>query len=194
MVVTGNDAIAARCRAYRNLCYGSHDNRFMHEDIGFNYRMSNLHAALGWAQVPKLEGNVAHKRQLAGWYTERLSGLETLQLPVERPWARNVYWMYHVVLTDACKLDRATVMARLRDKGIETRPGFVPFNQQKIALERGLGGVEKCPVANNLGDRAFYLPSGVTLTEAQADEVATALRGALAPSRSATGQEKARNC
>jgi perosamine synthetase len=179
MVLTSNTAIASRCREYRNLCYGSQDNRFMHEAVGFNYRMSNLHAAIGWAQVPKLESNVAKKRRMASWYQPRLQDCDALQLPVERPWARNVYWMYHVVLTEACKQDRATVMNRLKEKGIETRPGFIPFNQQKIALERGLGGAEKCPVANNLGERAFYLPSGVTLTEAQADKVATALRIAV---------------
>jgi perosamine synthetase len=179
MVVTGDAALAERCRAYRNLCYGR-ENRFMHEDVGFNYRLSNLHAAIGWAQVGRIDPNVEKKRQIAGWYHERLKDRPELLLPVERPWARSVYWMYHIVLSDACRRDRGTVMARLAEAGIETRPGFVPFNMQKIAIERGLAAAKDCPVANILADRAFYVPSGVGLTEEQIDKVASVLSDALA--------------
>jgi perosamine synthetase len=178
MVVTGNADVAERCRAYRNLCYGR-ENRFMHEDVGFNYRLSNLHAAVGWAQVNKIDANVAKKRQIAGWYRERLKHRPELLLPVERPWARSVYWMYHIVLSPDCRIDRARIMAYLAEAGIETRPGFVPFNMQKIAIERGLAAAADCPVANGLADRAFYVPSGVGLTEDQVDMVASALLKAL---------------
>jgi perosamine synthetase len=178
MVVTASADIAERCRAYRNLCYGG-ENRFMHEDVGFNYRISNLHAAIGWAQLGKIELNVEKKRRIAGWYHERLRHRQDLLLPLEKPWARNVYWMYHIVLSENCKVDRATVMSRLAQAGIETRPGFVPFNMQKIAIDRRLASAGDCPVANGLADRAFYVPSGVALTEDQVDMVAANLLRAL---------------
>ena len=180
MVVTSNPAIAERCRSFRNLCYGRGVDRFMHQAIGFNYRMSNLHAAIGWAQVPKIERNVAKKRQIASWYQERLGKCLELQLPIEKPWARNVYWMYHVMLTTACRSDRQTITNRLLEKGIETRPGFTPFNQQNIAHERGLASAGDCPVANHVGANAFYLPSGVTLEMEQVNQVCDALLEAVA--------------
>jgi len=151
----------------------------MHEDIGFNYRLSNLHAAIGWAQVNKIDANVAKKRQIAGWYRERLKHRPELLLPVEMPWARSVYWMYHIVLSPACRVDRVRIMAHLAEASIETRPGFVPFNMQKIAIERGLAAAADCPVANGLADRAFYVPSGVNITEDQVDMVASVLMEAL---------------
>lgn len=178
MVVTANAELAERCRAYRNLCYGR-ENRFMHEDVGFNYRLSNLHAAIGWAQVGKIDANVEKKRRIAGWYHARLKARPELLLPVERPWAKSVYWMYHIVLSGDCKADRGSVMASLAQAGIETRPGFVPFNMQKIAIDRGLASAGDCPVANGLADRAFYVPSGTSLTEDQVDTVASALLKAL---------------
>lgn len=180
MVVTNDAGIAQSCRAYRNLCYGLGEDRFLHEAVGFNYRMSNLHAAIGWAQVGKIESNVARKRQIAGWYHERLKSRPEFQLPIEKPWARNVFWMYHLVLTDACKTRRGTVMGRLKDQGIESRPGFTPFNRQKIAQSRGLAAEGDCPVANHVGERAFYVPSGTALTEAQVDIVCAALIRAVA--------------
>jgi perosamine synthetase len=175
MVVTDDAVIAARCRALRNLCYGT-KNRFMHEDVGFNYRMSNINAAIGWAQVPKIEEHVARKRRIAGWYRDRLKDYPEFELPVEKEWARNVYWMYHVVLSDACRHSRESVITRLKAHGIESRPGFTPFNQQELAISRGLAKADKCPVANRIGERSLYVPSGVTLTENHADRVAATLR------------------
>lgn len=181
MVVTDNVELAETARQYRNLCYGLGEDRFQHEDVGFNYRMSNLHAAIGWAQLEKLEANIAKKRQIADWYKVRLESSSALQLPVERNFVRNVYWMYHVVLNEQCKVDRRTVMARMAEEGIQTRPGFTPFNQQKIAHTRNLARSEDCPVANRIGARAFYIPSGVTLAEDQAEKVSRALLRAIEP-------------
>ncbi len=175
MIVTNDASIAERSRALRNLSYGRGNNRFLHEAVGFNYRMSNLHAAIGWAQVPKLERNVAKKRQIASWYHERLSHREEFQLPSEKPWARSVYWMYHLVLTNACKPNRAEIMDKLRERGIETRPGFTPFNQQKIAQSMGLASEGDCPIANRVGANALYLPSSVRLEKRDVDKVCEAL-------------------
>ena len=179
MVVTDDAVLAEKCRGYRNLCYGRGEDRFMHEAVGFNYRMSNLHAAIGWAQVGKIERNVEKKRQIARWYHELLKDCPEFQLPTERPWARNVYWMYHIVLTDACKVDRLNIMKRLTDRGIETRPGFTPFNKQKIALDRGLAEVRDCPVANRIGERAFYLPSSYNLREEHVEQICAELKNAV---------------
>lgn len=174
MVTTNDSNLAERASLLKSLAYGA-DERFMHEAVGYNYRMTNIQAALGCAQMQKIEALIAGKRRLASEYTRRLSGLPCLRLPVEREYAKNVYWMYHVVLDQRGAKDRARVMKELRDRGIESRPGFVPYNMQKIFVERGLVKQESCPVANELARNAFYLPSAPNLSDTDIDYVANSL-------------------
>ncbi len=178
MIVTDDDALAARLRSLRNLAFRS-DRRFYHTEVGHQYRFTNLQAALGVAQISRMHELLARKRWLAGAYTERLQELSMLQLPVQRPWARNVYWMYGLVLADDAKVDAEQLAARLATRGVETRPFFLGMHEQPALLERGLFAGERYPVAERIARRGLYLPSGLGLTEIQLERVCDAVREIL---------------
>jgi len=180
MLTTNNSALAAKARSLKSLAYGR-TNKFMHDDIGFNYRMSNVHAAIGCAQLPKVEEVIRRKREIARMYEEELGGVAELQLPIEREYARNVYWMYHVVLRGQAKGMRIFIMNGLADSyGIETRPAFVPANMQKVFIERGFTRPDDCPNANYVGENGFYIPCSPDITRSECHYVASALLGAIA--------------
>lgn len=177
---TTNDAeLAARMRSLKSLAFGR-DNKFMHSDIGFNYRMTNLQAAIGSAQFGQIDQILAMKRAIARRYGELLGGSPDLQLPVEREHTRNVYWMYHVLLSGPAAGARSTIMARLAEDGIETRETFVPYHlQEHLPLPPGVGR-DDCPVASGIARRGFYLPSGPVLAAGDMEFVAARLLQALA--------------
>ena len=179
MVTTDDPALAERVRSLKGMAYGK-TNRFMHEAVGFNYRMTNLTAALGCAQLERIEEVIAAKRRLAAFYDRELAGCAELQLPVEKPWARNVYWMYHVGLRGPLAARRAWVTGELARRGIETRDCFIPANQQQLFLEKGWTAIGDCPVANDIAARGFYLPSGTNLSDAQLETVVRELKSVLA--------------
>jgi perosamine synthetase len=178
MVVTDDAALAERVRSLRNLSFEP-GRRFYHRALGHNYRLTNLQAALGVAQLGRMEEIVARKRAMAAAYTGLLAGLDQLVLPPEEPWARSVYWMYGVVVRDEAGLDAQELAARLMDAGVETRPFFLGMHEQPALLGRGLFGGERYPVAERLARRGLYLPSGLALTEEQIERVCSALREAL---------------
>jgi|SRR5229473_4447458 len=163
-MITLNDAeMAERARNLKGLAFGD-SNKFMHKDIGVNYRMTNLQAALGCAQLEKIEYIIESKRKIARFYGERLTGFDTIQLPIEKPYARNVYWMYHIVLQGPVANKRQMVMQRLFSYGIQTREGFIPYNMQDIFIARGWTRLHECPKANDVAIKGFYLPSGASLS------------------------------
>jgi perosamine synthetase len=172
MVTTDDPALAEKARSLKALAFGK-TNKFMHDDIGYNYRMTNVQAAIGCAQMGKAERLIEHRREIARYYSERLAPYgEHLELPVHRSYARNVIWMYHMVLRGALKGRRSEVMTALKEAGIETREGFVPFNLQEIFLSRGLAERESCPIANDVAFDAFYLPTGPALQQSELEYVA----------------------
>jgi perosamine synthetase len=175
MVVTNDGAFAERCRSLKNLGF-NRDRRFLHDRVGFNYRMTNLQAAIGLAQLEKVDEYVALRRRHAADYTERLRNVEGLRVPVERSWARNVYWMYGVVIEDAFGCSRDDLMTGLAERGIETRTFFIPMHEQPVLHERGLFRTERYPVASDLGRRGLYLPSSTGLSEADLSYVVEAVR------------------
>lgn len=166
MVTTSNEELAARARSLKGLAFG-HTNKFMHADVGFNYRMTNIQAALGCAQLERIDEIIAGKRRVAAYYAEHLRRHDTLVLPIEMPNVRNVYWMYHLALTGKFANRRDEVMSRLRAAGIETREGFIPYNMQEIFIARGWTKPSDCPKACDVALRSFYLPSTATLTEGE---------------------------
>lgn len=179
MVVTDDAKLAERLRGGRNLAFRP-ERRFVHEELGHNYRMTNLQAAVGVAQVATIDERVRRKREIGAYYTERLRRLPQLQLPVERPWARNVYWMYGVVLRDGTALDRDDLALRLRERGVETRPFFVGMHEQPVLRRMGLFSGDSHPVTERISRRGLYLPSGLALTREQQDDVCAAVEDALA--------------
>lgn len=179
MVVTDDDDLAERLRSLRNLAFRP-ERRFFHEELGFNFRLTNIQAALGVAQLERIDEIVARKREIAALYAERLAGLAGLALPVERPWARSVFWMYGVVVDEATGLDAAALAARLRELGVETRPFFLGMHEQPALQRLGLFRGERYPVAERLARQGLYLPSGLALTDEQVETVAAAVQDALA--------------
>ncbi len=188
MVTTDDAAFAQRCRFLKD--HGmSPERRYFHSELAFNYRMTNLQAALGVAQLEQVEVFIEHKRRIMAGYRAALAGLlgedappeRRVMLNVERPGCRNVYWMASVVLGDEVPLDRAEVCARLRARGIDTRPFFVPMSElPHLAGYRAVGAEgEGCAVAARLSRRGFNLPSGAGLTDDQVRRAAEALIEAL---------------
>jgi perosamine synthetase len=178
MVVTNNLEFAERLRSLRNLCFRQ-DRRFFHTDLGHNYRLTNLQAAVGVAQVDDVDIHVQKKRWIAACYRERLGNIGHISLPIERHWAKNVYWMYGLVLNDSVPFDALEFARRLREQGIDSRPFFVGMHEQPVLQARGLFQREVYPVSETLARRGLYIPSGLTLTESQIDRVCEAVRYSL---------------
>jgi len=174
MVVTDREDLAQRARLLRNQAFG--EPRFVHQEIGFNYRLTNVQAAIGLAQCEKIKEKVERKREIAGHYRRLLQNSPHLTLPPEAPWAKNVYWMYGVLLNDSFGRRRDDAMRMLYERGVETRAFFHPLHRQPALHERlAPADTNRFPVSENLGVRGLYLPSGLTLTTAQIDEVADKL-------------------
>ncbi len=178
MVLTNDPQFANRARSLRNLCFRP-ERRFYHTELGYNYRLTNLQAALGVAQIERMDQIIARKRWMGGAYSRRLGGIAGLQLPVEEPWARQVYWMYGLVLDESTGYDAVSFAQRLRDNGVETRPFFLGMHEQPVFQQMGLFRGEHYPVTERLARQGLYLPSGLALTEEQLEEVCAAVRKAL---------------
>jgi len=176
MVLTSDDVLAERCRDLRNLCFGK-QRRFVHEELGWNFRMSNLQAAVGVAQLERLPQTIEKKRLIGSWYDELLSDIGALErLPARTAYAENVHWIYGVVLKDDVPFDAEEAMRRLSALGIGTRPFFWLMHEQPVLRKLGLFEGVSCPVAERIARRGFYLPSGVALERAQTESVAQALQ------------------
>ncbi len=178
MVLTDDPQLADKARSPRNLCFHP-ERRFYHEDAGYNFRLTNIQAALGLAQLERMGEIVARKRWMGQEYTRRLSDVRGLRLPVEEPWARSVYWMYGAVLGDEVGMDASLFAQRLKDCSVDTRPFFLGMHEQPVFLRRGLFLGERFPVAERLARRGLYLPSGLALTEDQLAQVCDAVRKVL---------------
>jgi perosamine synthetase len=178
MVLAKSAEHAERLRSLRNLCFRK-DRRFYHTELGHNYRMTNLQAAVGLSQVEKVEEHIRQKQWMGKAYTERLQGLPQIELPVEEAWAKNVYWMYGLVLADDMQYDATEFAVRLKAEGVETRPFFIGMHEQPVFHQMGLFRDERYPVSERIARRGLYLPSGLTLTEAQLETVCEGVRKVL---------------
>lgn len=174
MIVTDDDQLAERCRRLRNLCFQP-GRRFVHEELGWNLRFTNLQAAVGLAQLERLDEFVSKKRAMGALYTRLLQQEACFQLPLPRTdYADNIYWVYGIVLDDGCEFDAEEAMRRLQQRQVGTRPFFWPMHEQPVFINRGLFAGERYPVAECMARRGFYLPSGLALTEDQIERAAAA--------------------
>jgi perosamine synthetase len=178
MVLTSDADLARRCQDLRNLCFRP-DRRFLHDELSGNFRLTNLQAAIGVAQLERIDAILELKRWLGESYGQRLRDLDGIQLPVEKPWGRNVYWMYGLVLEEKLGITAEELASRLKQRGVDTRPFFLGMHEQPAFHEMGLFQGEHYPVADRLARQGLYLPSGLGITEAQIDRVAQALRESL---------------
>lgn len=178
MILTDDDTIAEKLRSLRNLCFTAH-KRFVHEELGWNMRMTNVQAAIGVAQLERWEESIARKREIGKLYTELLKDVKGIQLPIEKNnYCNNIYWVYGILLKDKSKIAEQ-VMKQLADKGIGTRPFFYPMHLQPILQKMGLYKEEAYPNAETMYNYGFYLPSGLALTNEQIVEVSSTLKEIL---------------
>ena len=172
MVVCNDDEIAKRLRLFCN--QGFQEPRFVHSVMGYNYRLTNVQAAIGLAQTEMVEQKVEKKRWVGATYNELLKDWPHLTLPVEETWAKNVYWMYGVVINDSLGLTKDQLMSMLREKGVDTRAFFCPMSLQPLfkgSDSRFPDISGDYPVSVDLWNRGLYLPSGLPLTRQQIETV-----------------------
>ena len=176
MIVTDDPEIESRCRSLRNLCFKP-EKRFVHDELGFNFRMTNLQAALGLAQFERLDEFINRKRWIGNLYNEQFRNFPYFNIPLEKSeFAENIYWVYGILLNEKSKMNAEEIMKLLNQKNIGTRPFFYPMHLQPVFNKMGLFENEKYPVSEKLSEFGFYIPSGLALTEDQIITSAEALK------------------
>jgi perosamine synthetase len=176
MVTTDNKEIARLAWNLRDHAFSS-ERHFWHKFVGFNYRMTNLQAAVGLAQTEQLDTFVEQRRRNAAEYTARLQGIPGITTPPEAPWAKNVYWMYGILVDErAYGMSRDALRKVLADEGIETRTFFIPMHCQPVYWQQFKG--QRYPVAEGLCRDGFYLPSATSLSVSEIDHIAQVIREA----------------
>jgi len=167
MIVTNNKQIAEKCKSLRNL-YFNNKRRFVHYDLGWNYRFTNLQAAIGLAQLEKLNHFIIKKRSIGKIYNKELSKIKIFNIPLnKKKYAQNIYWVYGLVLKKNSPISLNDFMKSLKKHGIETRNFFWPLHQQPILKKMGFFKNVKLPVAEYLSKNGFYLPTGLAITSRQ---------------------------
>lgn len=175
MVYADDDLLIERAKNVRNLFFDK-DRRYIHEEIGSNFRMTNIQAAIGCGQLEKIEEHLAIKRNIGLKYNELLKDNKFFELPVDKTdYAENRYWIYGLVIKDEYEADATYVMEELKKAGIGTRHFFYPMHLQPAYRAMGLFEGESYPVAERLAKKGFYIPSGMTLTDEQIETVANVL-------------------
>ena len=172
MVVTDNEALAEKCRMLRNLCFRK-DVRYVHDEISDNYRFTNLQAAVGLAQLERLDEFVEKKREIGKFYTNALANIEGIKLPVAKTeYADNIYWVYGIVLDKETILSNQDITKLLAAEGIGTRTFFWCMHEQPVYQKQGMFDGEKYENAEYLARKGFYIPSGLAITKTQMEIVA----------------------
>ena len=180
MVLTDDEALAKRCENLRNLCFIP-PRRFVHEEMGWNLRMTNIQAALGVAQLERIEEFVAKKRWIGKMYQELLGDLKNVYLPIPKTEeSDNIYWVFALVLKENYPKNAEQVMKELANHKIGTRPFFYPMHKQPVFNKMGLFVNDKMPNSEVLAEKGFYIPSGLALTLEQIKEVSRVLHEVLA--------------
>ena len=175
MVMTSNAVYANQARYYRNLCFRP-EKRFYHTDLGYNFRMSNLQAAVGVAQMEQIDRFIQIKKHLGAYYREALSHIKGIRFMTTKDWADSVYWMYCVELDSGRNITAEDMMDRLKKHNIGTRPFFRGLHDQPALKELHIFSDEAYPHTDHAYRYGFYLPSGLTLTEKLIDYIVSAIQ------------------
>lgn len=179
IILTNNKVYAERCRSLRNLCFKP-ERRFIHDELGYNYRMSNIQAAVGVAQLEKIEQHIEKKYWIGQKYTELLGGNNKFDIPVvEKEYAHNIYWVFSLLIHDDVDMDAATAINKLAGLGVGCRPFFYPMHLQPVFQKMGLFFGEEYPVAERIAEKGFYLPSGLSLKEEEIQYIVQQVRKIL---------------
>lgn len=176
MVVTDDEALAERCKMLRNLCFRQ-DVRYIHDEISGNYRFTNLQAAVGLAQLERLDEFIERKREMGRFYTNALKDVKSIRLPIQKTdYADNIYWVYGIVLDEDICADNKTIQKLLAEEGIGSRTFFWCMHEQPVYQKQGLFTEESYPNAEYLARKGFYIPSGLALTEDQMEKVVSKVK------------------
>lgn len=169
MLVTNDDTLAAHARRLKDLSHMP-DRRFWHDEVGYNYRMTNMQAACGLGQLESVEEFLTHKRWMTAEYGKRLRKIKGIRLPTTKDYASNVYWMYSILIEDNFPMRRDDFRKALKDKGIDTRD-FFPSSAQQPIIQKLYTLTEHFPVSESIAQNGLYLPSGLALTQEQLEYV-----------------------
>ncbi|MBA7699627.1 GDP-perosamine synthase [subsurface metagenome] len=170
MITTNNKEFAQKAKMLRD--HGvSPDKKYWHPIIGFNYRLTNVQAAIGVAQLEKIDRLLERKREIAGLYRSLLKDVAGITQPPEASWAKNVFWMYSILVEKEYGMSRDDLIARLGDNGVDSRPVFYPIHtmppyKQNLVL----------PVAEELASKGISLPSGIGLRDEEIERVASLIK------------------
>ncbi len=175
MITTNNVKMADLTRNIRDHAF-SRERHFWHKYVGFNYRMTNLQAAIGLAQTEQMDQFIKNRRRNAALYTNSLKKIPGIVTPPEAEWAKNVFWMYSILVADEFGMTRDQLRAYLAKHGIETRTFFIPMHLQPIYYDAFKG--QRYPVSETLCQRGFYLPSASSLTGQQINYIVDTVRQA----------------
>lgn len=175
MITTNDEKLYKRAKFLKDHAMSS-EKRYWHPEIGYNYRMTNIQAALGMAQLERIDELIAKKRKIFKWYKGALEGLDGVRLNPEKEWAKNVFWMICIILERDYKISRDELMIRLKEKGIDTRPFFYPMSEMPMYRDRGN---YSNPIAKNLSKKGMNLPSGVTLEINDVKRICTTIKTIL---------------
>ncbi|WP_282125712.1 DegT/DnrJ/EryC1/StrS family aminotransferase [Marinifilum flexuosum] len=172
MCLTNDKELEERCKSLRNLCFKP-EKRFLHEELGWNYRMTNIQAAIGLAQVERLDYHIQRKREVGNKYLELLKDIPNISLPVKSTdYADNVYWIFGILLEKGHRFNATEVMKRLSEKGVGVRPFFYPLHKQPVFTNKGYFKGESYPNADFMAENGFYIPSGLGITNEEMERVA----------------------
>ncbi len=178
MVLCDQAILDTRAKSFRNLCFG--EDRFVHEELGYNYRMTNMQAALGVAQLENIDKVVEKKRWIGNTYNKLLKDINTIVLPIKKTeYCENIYWVYAIMLKDNYPKVAKEAMKELEGFKIGTRPFFYPMHKQPVFNDMELFLDDDLPNSEKLYERGFYIPSGLSLTKEQMGEVSEALHKVL---------------
>lgn len=175
MVLFRDKTVAEKAMVLRD--HGmSKQKRYWHDVVGYNYRMTNIQAAIGVAQLERLEEFVNAKRSMASVYNGGLGANKHITLPPEKEWAKNGYWLYTCIVDPEGGVTRDELIEKLTKNGVETRPVFYPLHDMPPYKQYLLDG-QKFPVTDNLSRNGISLPSSVTITQEEQDNILNAING-----------------
>lgn len=180
MVVSNDESLAVKCQFYRNLCFKA-EERFVHDELGWNFRMSNIQAAIGLAQLEQIKTFIEKKKHIGRLYTKLLSSVKNIKLPITKTqYSGNIYWVYSILLKSDISFSANVAMQKLKAENIGTRPFFYPMHKQPVFKKMGLFKNESYPVSENLANKGFYIPSGLSITDQQIKYIAEKIKNLFA--------------
>jgi len=180
MVVTNDSQLATRMRYLKD--HGmSPERRYYHTELAFNYRMTNIQAALGLAQLEQIDTFIEKKRLIKHWYNQNLAGIPNIRLIYELPGTKNIAWLTCLLLESKCPISREKFGEELLKNGVDWRPFFIPMHQlpYMTGYKKYGKGISDCPISSLISKQGINIPSGCTLDERTIIEISQIIKEIL---------------